>query len=69
MASKRKLNMEPFRQVIGDDCPDLPLNKIGRFRLAQALRRKFGAGYRNVGQAEKLMKYFDRQLKLFTMGV
>lgn len=61
--------MEVFKKVLGDDIPELPLNKIGRFRLLQALRRKFGITYRNVGQAKKLLDYFDRQLKVFKLGV
>lgn len=64
----RKLNLTPFRQVLGEDIPDLPLNKIGRFRLLQALRRKFGISFKNVGQAKKLLDMFDRQLKISKMG-
>jgi hypothetical protein len=65
----RPLNLTPFRQILGDDIPDLPLNKIGRFRLLQALRRKFGANFKNVGQAKKLLDIFDRQLKISKVGV
>lgn len=64
----RVLNLTPFRLVLGDDIPDLPLNRVGRFRLLQALRRKFGAGFKNVGQAKRLLDIFDRQLKMSKVG-
>jgi hypothetical protein len=65
----RKLNMAPFREALGGDTPDFPLSSIGRYRLLQVLRFKFGAGYKNVSKAKQLLALFDREKKLNEMGV
>lgn len=65
----RQLDMTPFKEALGADIPSFPLNKIGRYRLLQALRYKFGPGFKNVSGAVKLLNMFDRELKLNDMGV
>lgn len=60
--SNAKLDMGPFKDVLGEDLPELSLNKVGRFRLMRALRNKFGAGFKNVGIAQKLIKSFDSKM-------
>lgn len=52
-----------YSEQLGEDLPQLPLTKIGRFRLQQILRRKFGAGWRNVSQASGILSRFDAMMK------
>lgn len=48
---------------VGEDVPNLPLTKVGKFRLQQFLRRKFGAGWRNVASAKSIMARFEAAMK------
>lgn len=50
-------------EKMGDDVPSLPLTKIGKFRLQQFLRRKFGIGWRNVPQAKSILGSFEAAMK------
>jgi hypothetical protein len=57
-------DLSRFSEVLGDDLPMIQLSKIGRFRLMQLLRRKFGANFRNVGQAQLILKAFDAKVRV-----
>jgi hypothetical protein len=39
------------------------LTKVGKFRLQQFLRRKFGVGWRNVEQAKGILSRFEAAMK------
>ena len=52
-----------FSEALGEDLPSFPLNKIGKFRLQQLLRRKFGAGWRNVSTANSILSRFEASMK------
>ena len=57
-------DLTKYAQVLGDDTPKITLSKLGRFRLLQLLRRKFGAGFKNVAQAQRILKDFETKLKI-----
>lgn len=63
-----KLDMTPYKAVLGDSVPSLPLSIIGRYRLYKALHGKFGAGFKNNGQAQQLIKHFDQNLERAKAG-
>ncbi|NCW27356.1 MAG: hypothetical protein EBV83_03525 [Verrucomicrobia bacterium] len=50
-------------EVLGEEVPTLPLTRVGKFRLQQMLRRKFGAGWRNVSQAKSILDRFEVAMK------
>jgi hypothetical protein len=52
-----------FREQLGEDVPVIPLTKVGKFRLQQYLRRKFGIGWRNVNDAKSIISSFDTAMK------
>lgn len=52
-----------YSEQLGEDLPQLPLTKVGKFRLQQVLRRKFGAGWRNVSQANSILARFEALMK------
>lgn len=56
-------DVEGLREQLGDDVPSLPLTKVGKFRLQQFLRRKFGVGWRNVSQAKSILSGFEAAMK------
>jgi hypothetical protein len=52
-----------LREQLGEDVPAMPLTKIGKFRLQQFLRRKFGVGWKNVAQAKSILSSFETAMK------
>jgi hypothetical protein len=65
MASKApgQFDSSGLEESLGEDVPQLPLTKVGKFRLQQFLRRKFGAGWRNVSQAKGILSRFEMAMK------
>ena len=57
-------DLSRWTDQLGEDTPKIPLNRIGRFRLLQLLRRKFGVNFKNVGQAQQILKVFDTKVKV-----
>ena len=67
LGSKQKqegmLDLSQHAEVLGKDIPDIELNRVGQYRLAQLLRRRFGAGYKSFGKAREIMANFEKELK------
>lgn len=56
-------DVSSLREEVGEDVPSLPLTKVGKFRLQQFLRRKFGVGWRNVSQAKDILSRFEAAMQ------
>lgn len=56
--------MKKYHEILGEDVPEVPLNRIGKFRLQNVLRRKFGVDWKNHGTAQSILKDFDMKLKV-----
>ena len=66
-ANKKQIgffDLSRWSDQLGEDTPKIPLNKIGRFRLLNLLRRKYGVNFKNVGQAQQILKVFDTKVKV-----
>ena len=63
-AEKQDLNLEDLPQILGEKMPELPKNRIGKFRLVNALQNRFGNGYRNIPMVSKIIKQFDDEVEL-----
>lgn len=65
-----KMNLDPIRVVLGDNIPDIVNHHghptpLGRFRLMEALRNKFGDNHRNIPAAKQVMEHFDKEHDYF----
>ena len=56
-------DLSHFSEHLGEEIPSISLDKIGKFRLQQLLRRKFGAGWKSIDLPSKIMGHFEKQLK------
>lgn len=63
-AEKQDLNLEDLPQILGEKMPELPKNRIGKFRLVNALQNRFGNGYRNIPMVSKIIKQFDDEVEM-----
>lgn len=55
----------PIEAVLGDEMPELSPTPLGRLRLVNALRSKFGPGFRNHPSASKALSHFDSERSYF----
>lgn len=62
-ASSRKLCLDDLGDILGEKMPVLSYSPVGRLRLTQALRNRFGDGYRNIPGIADIIKEFDDQAK------
>ena len=60
--TKSNLSMKDLPELLGEKMPELPLNRVGMHRLMQALKNRFGVGYRNVPMIQNIMKEFKQNM-------
>ena len=61
-ASKSKLSIEDLPELLGEKMPELPLNRVGKYRLLNALKLRFGNGYRNIPMIKDILNEFDSKV-------
>ena len=55
----KKMTLESLPEILGEKMPRLPLNRVGKVRLIQALRNRYGASYRNLPGVSDVLKEFE----------
>lgn len=63
-SNAESLSLEDLPTILGEKMPELPKNRIGRFRLINALQQRFGNGYNNIPGVKNIIKQFDEEIKL-----
>lgn len=59
---KQDLSLEDLPELLGEKLPELPMNRVGKYRLMNALKQRFGAGYRNVPMVSKILSEFEQRV-------
>lgn len=59
------MDMKPIKKVLGEDMPDISPTPLGRLRLLNALKAKFGANYRNIPGAAEALSHFSDEMRYF----
>ena len=63
MGGARGMSLNDLDDILGEKKPELPRNKVGRYRLMQSLRNRFGNGYRNIPGVKNLIAEFDDEIR------
>lgn len=53
------LSLSDLPALLGDALPEMPYNAVGKHRLINALRNRFGSGFRNIPGVKSIIKDFD----------
>jgi hypothetical protein len=59
--SKESLSLDDLSELLGERMPKLEFTPVGRLRLSQALRNRFGDNYRHLRGMDDIMREFDRE--------
>ncbi len=62
-AKSRKLGLDDLKEILGERCPKIEFNPVGRMRLSAALRVRFGDNWKHLPGIEGIMKKFDDEAK------
>jgi len=62
-AKAKKLSLGDLGDLLGEKMPKLEYNAVGRMRLTNALRNRFGDGYKSLPGIEEIMKEFDDEAR------
>lgn len=49
-------------ELLGEKMPELPTNRVGRYRLTQALKLRFGPGFKNIPGIKNILSEFDAKI-------
>lgn len=61
-STQSNLGLKDLPTILGEKMPDLPKNRIGKFRLVNALQQRFGPGFRNIPHVNNIIKEFDQHV-------
>lgn len=60
--NKTDLGLKDLGSILGEKMPELPRNRIGKFRLMNALSQRFGPGFKNIPMVNSIIKEFDQEM-------
>lgn len=61
--ANKDLSLKDLSKILGEKMPELPKNRIGRFRLLNALKVRFGSGYKNIPGVKNIISEFDEAIQ------
>lgn len=53
------MSLKDLPKLLGEKLPEIPYNRIGKYRLNSALKIRFGAGYKNIPGIKNILSEFD----------
>lgn len=60
-ASGKSLSLDDLGELLGERMPKIQFSPVGKLRLTQALRKRFGDDYRNLPGIDNVLKEFDKE--------
>lgn len=60
-AKAKELSLADLPQLLGERMPKIEHTPVGRLRLMDALRSRFGANFKNLPGIEKIIGEFDKE--------
>lgn len=64
MAEGRTLSLDDLKELCGDAVPEIPFNGVGRHRLLNVLKGRFGRSYRNIPGIRDILKDHEEKTRL-----
>ena len=61
--NKASLSLKDLPTILGEKMPDLPRDRVGKFRLIQSLQIRFGDGFRNLPHIKGIIEEFDKEVE------
>lgn len=62
--SGAQMSADDLPQLLGEKMPELPKNRIGRFRLMNSLKLRFGPGFKNIPGIKDVISDFDKDIEI-----
>lgn len=56
------VGLEHLPEILGEKMPNMPFNRVGKYRLVNALKQRFGPGFRNVPMVTKIISEFEQRM-------
>lgn len=56
------LDMTKVQKVLGPEAPSVTADRIGKYRLMESLKNKYGPNYKNHPDAKHVIKEHDAQV-------
>lgn len=60
--AENDFGLADLHELLGEKMPELPVNRVGRYRLTQALKLRFGPGFRNIPGIKNILSQFDAKI-------
>lgn len=63
MAGSKTLSFDDLPNLVGEAMPDIPFDRVGRHRLINTLKGRFGTNFRNIPGIKDIIKDFDTRVE------
>ena len=63
VGESEEISLKDLPKILGEKMPDMPRNRIGKFRLINALQQRFGPGYMNIPMVKNIIHEFDEEIE------
>lgn len=63
LVGSKKLSFDDLPDLLGEGLPTIKFDRVGRFRLMNALKGRFGINYRNIPGIMDIVKDFDERVE------
>lgn len=60
--AENDFEMKDLHKILGEKMPAMPFNRVGRYRLMNALKLRFGPGYKNIPGVNNILAEFDEHV-------
>lgn len=57
------LGLHDLPKLLGDKMPSMPFNRVGKYRLHNALHLRFGPSYMNIPGVSNIVSEFEKNMK------
>ena len=58
-----EMGLKDLPKLLGEKMPELPRDRVGKFRLVSALQQRFGQQFRNLPMIKNILSEFDQEVE------
>lgn len=62
-SAPNNFGLKDLPDLLGEKMPEMPHNRVGRYRLMNALKLRFGPGFRNIPGVKNIIGEFDQHVQ------
>ena len=59
---RTQLTLDDLPKLLGEKMPEISYDRVGKYRLVNALSQRFGPGYGNIPGVKHILEHFEKEM-------